>query len=304
MEWLDILKSVIYGIVEGVTEWLPISSTGHLILLERLIPLTSSGDSPEQKAAFFSFFLVVIQLGAIIAVVVTFWRELWPFPRRRFAAPDPGDDALIPFRLGRRSMVIDRRILRLWGQILVACIPAAVIGLLFDDKIEALFYNPWTVAIMLVVVGLAFIVIESGMAKKGGTSHIISMEQMGWKEVIGIGLFQVIAAVFPGTSRSGATILGGLIMGMSRPAAASFTFYLAVPVMAGASLLKFLTRSGSFSGIQWLCVVVGMAVAYLVSILIIRFLMRYIRRNDFRIFAYYRILLGAVVLVAAVLKFI
>jgi undecaprenyl-diphosphatase len=201
-------------------------------------------------------------------------------------------------------MVIDRRILRLWGQILVACIPAAVIGLLFDDKIEALFYNPWTVAIMLVVVGLAFIVIESGMAKKGGTSHIISMEQMGWKEVIGIGLFQVIAAVFPGTSRSGATILGGLIMGMSRPAAASFTFYLAVPVMAGASLLKFLTRSGSFSGIQWLCVVVGMAVAYLVSILIIRFLMRYIRRNDFRIFAYYRILLGAVVLVAAVLKFI
>lgn len=303
MEWLDILKSVIYGIVEGVTEWLPISSTGHLILLERLIPLTS-GDSPEQKAAFFSFFLVVIQLGAIIAVVVTFWRELWPFPRRRFAEPDPGGDALIPFRLGRRSMVIDRRILRLWGQILVACIPAAVIGLLFDDKIEALFYNPWTVAIMLVVVGLAFIVIESGMAKKGGTSHIISMEQMGWKEVIGIGLFQVIAAVFPGTSRSGATILGGLIMGMSRPAAASFTFYLAVPVMAGASLLKFLTRSGSFSGIQWLCVVVGMAVAYLVSILIIRFLMRYIRRNDFRIFAYYRILLGAVVLVAAVLKFI
>lgn len=303
MEWLDVLKSVIYGIVEGVTEWLPISSTGHLILLERLIPLTS-GESPEQNAAFFSFFLVVIQFGAIMAVVVTFWHDLWPFPRRRFAAPDPGGDSLIPFQLGRSSLVIDRRILKLWGQILVACIPAAVIGLLFDDKIEALFYNPWTVAIMLVVVGLAFLVIEHRMAKKGEPPRITSMERMGWKEVIGVGLFQVVAAVFPGTSRSGATILGGLMMGMNRPAAASFTFYLAVPVMAGASLLKFVTREGSFNGIQRLCVVVGMAVAYLVSMLIIRFLMRYIRRNDFRVFAYYRILLGAIVLVAAIVKFI
>lgn len=303
MEWLDVIKSVVFGIIEGVTEWLPISSTGHLILLERLIPLTS-GDSPEQRAAFFSFFIVVIQFGAIMAVVVSFWRELWPFPRRRQAAPDPTGNALIPYQIGRSSWVIDRRILKLWGQILVACIPAAIIGLLFDDKIESLFYNPWTVAIMLVVVGIAFLVIERHLAKKGEPPRVTSMGQMGWKEVVGVGLFQVIAAVFPGTSRSGATILGGLMMGMSRSAAAEFTFYLAVPVMAGASLLKFVTRSGSFTGIQWICVAVGMAVAYLVSILIISFLMRYIRRNDFRIFAYYRILLGVVVLFAAIAKFI
>jgi undecaprenyl-diphosphatase len=183
--------------------------------------------------------------------------------------------------------------------ILIACVPAAIIGLLFDDKIEAIFYNPWTVAVMLILVGLAFLAIEFYIRWKQRQPSIRTIDQIDWRSALLIGLFQVIAAVLPGTSRSGATIVGGLLIGMSRPVAASFTFFLAVPVMAGASLLKILKIGLDFNLVQWLSILVGMGVAYLVSILIIRFLLNYIRRHDFRIFAFYRILLGAILITAA-----
>ncbi len=280
MAWLDVLKSVLYGIVEGVTEWLPISSTGHLLLLERLVPFRAGGDAIS-NAQFFSFFLVVVQLGAVLAVVVTFWSKLWPL------------------RMKDSSLAIDQGIIRLWAMILVACVPAAVIGVLFDDKIEQLFYNPWTVAIMLIVIGIAFLVVERVLKDRQKRPSIRSVEQIDWRAAILIGLFQLIAAILPGTSRSGATILGGLMIGMTRSVAATFTFYLAVPVMAGASLLKLLKLGTSFNLIQWLSVFVGMGAAYLVSILVIRFLLAYIRKHDFRIFAFYRIALGMVVIAAA-----
>ncbi|NLA81784.1 MAG: undecaprenyl-diphosphate phosphatase [Clostridiaceae bacterium] len=295
MAWLDVLKSLIYGIVEGVTEWLPISSTGHLILLERLLPFTAGGNAAN-NSHFFSFYLVVVQLGAVMAVVVTFWPQLWPFPRKHKALPDhePGD--LTDFRLASRELVVDHRILRLWVMILVACVPAAIVGVLFDDKIEAVFYNPLTVAIMLILVGLAFLVVELVVRKRRQRKPIQSLEAIDYRVALIIGLFQLIAAILPGTSRSGATILGGLLIGMTRPLAATFTFFLAVPVMAGASLLKLLKLGAHFNLIQWLSILVGMGTAYLVSILIIKFLLSYIRRHDFRIFAFYRILLGLVII--------
>lgn len=295
MAWLDVLKSVVYGIVEGVTEWLPISSTGHLILLERLLPFTAGG-SAANNSQFFSFYLVVIQLGAVLAVLVTFWPQLWPFPRKHkaLAADQPGD--LTDFRIGSKAFVVDQRILRLWVMILVACIPAAIIGILFDDKIEALFYNPWTVAVMLIVVGLAFLLVEGLVKRRNRKKPIRTLEDIDYRIALIIGLFQLVAAILPGTSRSGATILGGLLIGMTRPLAATFTFFLAVPVMAGASLLKLLKLSVHFNLIQWLSIGVGMGVAYLVSILIIKFLLSYIRKHDFRVFAFYRILLGLVIM--------
>lgn len=302
MGWLDVIKSIVYGIVEGVTEWLPISSTGHLILLERLLPF-KAGKTAASNDKFFSFFLIVIQLGAILAVVVTFWRELWPFPRKRLAVPAMRHDDLVPFRVGKIPFVVDKRILRLWWTILIACVPAAIVGLLFDEQIEALFYNPWTVAIMLIVVGIAFYFVEYRLRMKGKAPKIVRIDQIDWRAALIIGIFQVVAAVFPGTSRSGATILGGLIIGMSRPLAATFTFYLAVPVMFGASLLKLLKIGLDYNTIQWLSIFVGMGVAYLVSILIIRFLLNYIRKRDFRVFAYYRVALGCVVIIAVLAGF-
>ncbi len=302
MGWLDVIKSLIYGIVEGVTEWLPISSTGHLILLERLLPF-KSGETAASNDQFFSFFLIVIQLGAILAVVVTFWRQLWPFPRRKLATPETTQGQLLPFNVGRAAFVADKRILRLWIVILIACVPAAIIGVLFDKKIEALFYNPWTVAIMLILVGVAFILVEHWLAKEKKVPGIVRIEQIDWRIALIIGLFQLVSAVLPGTSRSGATILGAILIGMSRPLAATFTFYLAVPVMFGASLLKLLKIGANFNLIQWMSVLVGMGVAYLVSIVVIRFLLNYIRRRDFRVFAYYRIALGVIVIIAALAGF-
>ncbi len=296
MAWLDILKSVLYGIVEGITEWLPVSSTGHLLILERFVPFTAGGDAISNRL-FFSFFLVVIQLGAVMAVVVTFWQQLWPFPRRKDAL-DPANERQLSNQ-GAFPLAVDHKILRLWVMILVACVPAAVIGVLFDDTIEAIFYNPWTVAVMLIVVGLAFLVIEFYIRWKYRKPSIQSTSQIDWKAALLIGLFQLIAAILPGTSRSGATIVGGLLIGMSRPVAATFTFFLAVPVMLGASLLKVLKIGLNFNLIQWLSILVGMGVAYLVSIMIIRFLLSYIRRHDFRIFAFYRILLGIALIAAA-----
>lgn len=289
MAWLDVLKSVIYGLVEGVTEWLPISSTGHLILLERLLPFKAGGDAIS-NSQFFSFYLVVIQLGAVLAVLVTFWSQLWPFPRKSGSLAGAREGDLLP--LGRTPFVLDQKILRLWVMILIACVPAAVVGVLFDEKIEAVFYNAWTVSIMLVLVGLAFLVVELGVRKRSRKRPIRTLEEIDWKIALIIGLFQLIAAILPGTSRSGATIVGGLLIGMTRPLAATFTFFLAVPVMAGASLLKLMKLSAHFNLVQWLSIAVGMGVAYLVSILIIKFLLNYIRKHDFRVFAFYRILLG------------
>ncbi len=272
MQFLELLKAALYGIVEGITEWLPVSSTGHMILLEEILPFSGVSEG------FYSMFQVVIQLGAILAVVLLFWRKLWPFGRDA----ESGRVRLEPAKV------------TLWAKILLACVPAAVIGLLFDETFEALFYNYVSVAIALIVFGVAFIVVET--AHRGRKPRIRSLARLDYRTVLFIGLFQVIAAIFPGTSRSGATIIGALMLGVSRRVAAEFTFYLAIPVMFGASLLKLMQFGLAFTGLEVAILLVGMAVAFVVSVLVIRFLMDYIRKHDFKVFGWYRIALGAVVL--------
>ena len=267
----DMIRSVLFGIVEGITEWLPVSSTGHLILLEEFIRFESVSEG------FWSMFEVVIQLGAILAVLVIFWRKIWPFSKK-----------------GEVLGIIKRDKLMLWCKILVACIPAAVVGLLFDDLIDALFYNPVTVGIMLILVGIAFIVLEK--RHKGKRAQVETLEDISFQSAFGIGLFQLVAAILPGTSRSGSTILGGLMLGVSRTAAAEFTFFLAIPVMFGASLLKVVKFGLAFTASELLILLVGMVAAFAVSMLCIRFLMDYIKRHDFAVFGWYRIVLGVVVL--------
>ena len=266
---IDILKAIVFGIVEGITEWLPISSTGHLILLKQLMPLKVS-------ESFWNMFEVVIQLGAIIAVVLIFWHKIFPFRKER----------------GRWHT--DMRIINLWIKIIVACIPAAIIGLLFDDKINALFYNPTSVSIALIVFGVLFIVIENRNRRM--RPRVTKLGQLTYQTAIIIGLFQVLAAVFPGTSRSGATIIGALLIGVSRTVAAEFTFFLAIPVMFGASLLKLVKFGFHFSGLEIGILVVGMVSAFIVSVIVIRFLMGYIKKHDFKVFGWYRIVLGIIVL--------
>ena len=272
MQFLELLKAALYGIVEGITEWLPVSSTGHMILLEEILPFSGVSEG------FYSMFQVVIQLGAILAVVLLFWRKLWPFGRDA----ESGRVRLEPAKV------------TLWAKILLACVPAAVIGLLFDKTFEALFYNYVSVAIALIAFGVAFIVVET--AHRGRRPRIRSLARLDYRTVLFIGLFQVIAAIFPGTSRSGATIIGALMLGVSRRVAAEFTFYLAIPVMFGASLLKLMQFGLAFTGLEVAILLVGMAVAFAVSVLVIRFLMDYIRKHDFKVFGWYRIALGAVVL--------
>lgn len=270
---LDILKAVLFGIVEGITEWLPISSTGHMILLNEFVTM----DVSEQ---FWDMFLVVIQLGAILAVVILYWNKIWPFRRKM-----PG-----------KSMV-KKSIINLWIKIIVACIPAAIVGVLFDDALDALFYNYTCVSIALIVFGVAFIVIENW--NKGKTPKITSLKELDYTTVMLIGVFQLIAAIFPGTSRSGATIVGALLLGVSRTVAAEFTFFLAIPVMLGASLLKvlkFVASGIAISGMEVTILLVGMVVAFLVSVFVIRFLMGYIKKHDFKVFGWYRIVLGILVL--------
>ncbi len=273
------MKALLYGIVEGITEWLPVSSTGHLILLENWLPL-------GQGADFFSLFLVVIQFGAILAVVFLFFSELWPFLSRSATAGE-GTMALGPLRM-------DKGKLSLWAKILVACVPAVIIGLLFDDFIEEHLHNHVTVAIMLIVVGAMFIVAEH--LNRNKRPDVLTLSEITYKHAIIIGLFQVIAAVLPGTSRSGATILGAILIGLSRQNAAKFTFFLAVPVMLGASLLRFLRLGFSYTGGQWLVLFIGTAVSFLVSMFAVKFLLNYVRNRDFKPFAYYRIALGVLVL--------
>ncbi len=265
---MEIIKTILFGIVEGITEWLPISSTGHMILLNEFVKLDVSEE-------FWEMFLVVIQLGAILAVVLLFWNKIFPF---KF----------------KERPVIRTDIFVLWFKILAACIPAAVIGLAFDDVFDALFYNPTCVAIALIVFGIAFIVIEN--RNKNLSPKITELGQITFQTAFMIGVFQLLAAVFPGTSRSGATIVGALLIGVSRTVAAEFTFFLAIPVMLGASLLKIVKFGFSFTGAELTVLILGMVSAFLVSVIVIRFLMGYIKKHDFKVFGWYRIVLGAAVL--------
>ena len=276
---LELLKAGIFGIIEGVTEWLPISSTGHLILAEEFIKFNGVSDG------FWSMFQVVIQFGAILAVVLLYFKNIWPFTKKKEKAIK---------KTGILSY-FNKDIMNLWGKILVGCIPAAIVGLLFDEVFEALFYNPVSIAIALIVFGIAFIVIENWNKNRKAKVKETSKE-ITYKDAFLIGIFQLIAAIFPGTSRSGATIIGGLLIGLSRPNAAEFTFYLAIPTMLGASLLKLLKFGLGFTGLEIAVLLVGMLVSFLVSVAIIKFLMNYIKKHNFKVFGYYRIVLGILVL--------
>lgn len=283
---IEILKAIVYGIVEGITEWLPVSSTGHLILVEQLIPFKGV------SVNFFDMFDVVIQLGAILAVVILFWNKIWPFALTK--KERKGQTGIASY--------FKKDIWALWFKILVSTIPAAVIGLLFDDLFNALFYNPTCVALALIVFGIAFIIIERW--HKGRTFKINSLSEITYKTALLIGVFQVMAAIFPGTSRSGATIVGALLIGVSRTVAAEYTFFLAIPVMFGASLLKVVKFGFSFTALEIGVLITGTFVSFAVSLLAVRFLMEYVKKHDFQLFGWYRIILGAIVLVLGAVGFL
>ena len=269
---VEILKAILFRIVEGITEWLPISSTGHMILLDEFVTLNVS---PE----FWDVFLVVIQLGAIFAVVILFWNKIFPFD---FSTK------------GRKKGVIRKDIFQMWFKVIAACVPAMIYGILLDDLISPYLYNATVVAVMLILFGVAFIVIENW--NRGRKPRVKSITALTYRDALLIGLFQLIAAILPGTSRSGATIVGALLIGVSRTVSAEFTFFLAIPVMFGASLLKLVRAGFAFTGSEVLLLVVGMVSAFVVSMLVISFLMGYIRKHDFKVFGWYRIVLGILVL--------
>ena len=267
---LEILKAILFGIVEGITEWLPISSTGHMILLDEFINLNVSEE-------FYKLFEVVIQLGAILAVVNMYFKTIFPWGFNK-TKPETKDT------------------LNLWGKILVACIPAAIIGILFDDWLDAHLYNGVVVSLTIIIYGIVFIVMES---KNIGSQKTKKLNDITYKQALGVGAFQLLSLI-PGTSRSGSTIIGGLAIGLERSVAAEFTFFLAIPVMAGASLLKlvkYILKVGlAFKASELIILGIGCLVAFIVSILVIKFLMNYIRKHDFKVFGYYRIVLGIIVL--------
>lgn len=265
----ELLKILVFGIVEGITEWLPISSTGHLILLECILPLNQS---PE----FQNLFLVLVQLGAVLSVAVCYWDNLLPWTRSK----------------GQTLPSLRPDVLRLWGKIFIASVPAGVAGILWDDVFTELFYHEQTVAMMLILVGVAFLFLE----RKKRLPKITSLSEISCGAAFWIGLFQMIAAIFPGTSRSGATIIGVLLLGISRTAATEFTFYLAIPAMAGGSLIRLLKSSLAISAGETMLLLIGMLAAYLTSMAAIHFLLSYVKRHDFRIFGWYRIALGILVL--------
>ena len=266
-------KAALFGIVEGITEWLPVSSTGHMILLNEFVKLDVSTD-------FWNMFLVVIQFGAILAVILLYWKTIWP---------------LGLYKHRRRTRIIWKKdTLMLWAKTIVACIPAGIVGVLFDDWLDEHFYNWLVVSIMLILVGAAFLVVET--VYKDRKPRVTDLRDISFKEAVIIGMFQLAAAVFPGTSRSGSTIIGGLLIGVSRTVAAQFTFILAIPVMAGASLLKMVKYGFHFTGMETAILLTGMIVAFAVSVAIIRFLMGFIRKHDFKVFGWYRIVLGALVI--------
>ena len=267
---MNILKAILFGIIEGITEWLPISSTGHMIILNDLVKL-------EVSSEFYSLFEVVIQLGAVLSVVIIYFKTIFPWG----------------FGKNKKDT---KNTFNLWGKILVACLPAAIIGLLFDDLLDKYLYNSIVVSLMLIIYGILFIIIESKHHNKD--SRVNDLKEITYKYALLVGIFQLLALI-PGTSRSGATIIGGLLIGLKRSVIAEFTFFLAIPVMAGASLLKilkYIIKVGlSFTGIELMTLLVGSLVAFIISIIVIKFLMNYIRRHDFKVFGYYRIILGIIV---------
>ena len=290
MSFIELLKVIILGIVEGITEWLPISSTGHMILVDEFIKLNVS-------EAFMEFFLVVIQLGAILAVVVLYWSKLWPF----YIRPIPKRTRIALRKQPAVSRVVltfvekycDKEKWILWFKILVACLPTIIIALPFNDIIEKKFYNYVVVAIALIVYGVLFIVIENYNKRRRPTCT--RLDDLSFKTALIIGCFQVLS-VIPGTSRSGSTIIGGILVGTSRTVAAEFTFFLAIPVMFGASLLKLVKFGFAFTSTEFVILIVGVVVSFVVSILAIKFLMGYIKKHDFKVFGWYRIILGILVL--------
>ena len=265
---IEVLKAILFGVVEGITEWLPISSTGHMILLDEFVKLNVSKE-------FLDLFLVVIQLGAILAVVVIYWNKLIPLSTKH-------------------GLHISRRKCKMWVKIIVASIPVGVVGILWDDVFTKYFYNYQTVAIMLILVGVVFIIIER--SNKNKIAKIDSIDDISYGQAFLIGVFQMIAAIFPGTSRSGSTIVGSLMLGISRTAAAEFTFFLAVPAMFGGSAIKILKYSGGFNSAEVALLAIGMIVAFVLSIIAIKFLMSYIKKHDFKVFGWYRIILGIAVI--------
>ena len=279
MTIIDFIVSIIYGIVEGITEWLPVSSTGHLILLDSFLKLNVSDE-------FYELYLVVIQLGAIMAVVVLYWKEIWPFGLK---------DNKHPWKQEGIGRYVKADKFVMWFKILVACIPAIIVGVFVDDLLDELFYNWVCVSIMLILFGIAFIVVERWVKDKD--PHVTRIDQITDPQALLIGAFQLIAAVFPGTSRSGSTIVGSLAIGISREVAAKFTFFLAIPVMFGASLLKIVKFEGEVAGSEIAMLVVGMVVAFLVSWFVIRMLMSYIRKHNFNVFGWYRIAAGVLFLI-------
>ena len=276
MDFIEILKVIFLGIVEGITEWLPISSTGHMLLVDEFITLNAV------DADFKEMFFILIQLGAIFAVILLFWNKMWPFQFKDKSQP-----------------IILKDTFSIWFKVVVACIPGAIVTILFDDYVEAHFQTPAVIAAALIFYGIAFIVIEKWNKTK--TAKVATLEDITYKTAFLIGLFQVLSIV-PGTSRSGATIIGALLIGVSRVAAAEFTFFLAVPVMLGMSALKLLKFGFDFTGTEIAVLVLGMATAFVVSVLVIKFLMSYIKKKDFKVFGWYRIVLGAVIILYTLLK--
>ena len=273
LSFTEILKVIFLGIVEGITEWLPISSTGHMLLVDEFLTLNMSD-------AFKDMFFVVIQLGAILAVVILFWQKMFPFQFKDKSKP-----------------VVKMDTISLWLKVVVACIPGAVVTLLFDNYIEAHLHTPLVIALMLILYGAAFIWVEKW--NRSRQPKVARLEDITYRTALMIGLFQVLS-IIPGTSRSGATIVGALLIGVSRVAAAEFTFFLAVPVMIGLSLIKILKFGLVFTSGELVVLLLGSAVAFVVSLLVVRFLMNYIRRHDFTAFGWYRIILGLVVILALV----
>lgn len=274
LDFIEILKVVFLGIVEGITEWLPISSTGHMLLVDEFITLNMS-------EAFKEMFFVVIQLGAILAVVVLFWKKMFPFQFK-----------------DKSQSIVKKDTFSLWFKVAAACVPSAIMGVLFDDYLDAHLHTPIVIAIMLIFYGVLFIVIENWNKKRTATTTALT--DISYKTALIIGAFQVLSLI-PGTSRSGATIIGALLIGVSRVAAAEFTFFLAVPTMLGASTFKLLKFGFDFTSAELFALVLGMAVAFAVSVLVIKFLMNFIKKHDFKMFGWYRIVLGILVVLITVI---
>lgn len=305
MAFLEILKVIFLGIVEGITEWLPISSTGHMLLVDTFLKMSAKQD-------FKDMFMVVIQLGAILAVVVIYWKKLWPF-KKMITLDTAYHNADIPTdrKLTRderkklngewnpqdviciKSIAANRKILEMWLKVIIATLPAAVFGIFLDNWMDKHAHTPVVIALMLIIYGVLFIVVENKNAQK--EPRVTKLGRLSYLDALKMGLFQVLA-IIPGTSRSGSTIIGGLILGISRNLAAEFSFFMSIPVMLGWSIVKLIKFGFNYSAFEFFELIVGMAVAFAVSIFVIRFLMGYIKKHDFKVFGYYRIILGVIVL--------